>query len=420
MTLRSPDVSAGSLDRGGSDTTVAGPMRAPHIALLVAVTALGPLALNLFMPSMPGIADTFAVGYDTVQLSLTLYLVGFAASQLVYGPLSDRFGRRPVLLSGLVLFVVSSLVCAVASDIAWLILGRLGQGVGSCAGMVLARAIIRDVHGRERSASMIAYVTMAMVVAPMLAPVIGGHLDLWIGWWAGFVFVAAAGVVVVLFAYGGLHETLAQPVALPGLGRLLGLYRSLLVLPSFRGYTAQTAFTSAGFFGFLGGAPHVVIEIMGRTQADYGLFFMLSAVGYMSGNFTAGRLSERLGIDRMIITGIAVSGVGTVIMVALAWGGVVTAWAVFAPMVLFGFGNGLSLPNGLAGAISVRPDLAGTASGLSGCAQMATGALASVVVGLLVADATSQLPLALVMLATTALAAVAWVMTPHGAGNRVR
>ena len=414
MTIGEPPLSAAPLD-GPSQTAPATPARSPHIAILVAITGLGPLALNLFMPSMPGIAQQFAVGYDTVQLSLTLYLVGFAVSHLVFGPLGDRFGRRPVVLGGLVLFVVSSLVCAAAVDIGWLILGRLGQGTGACAGMVLARAIIRDVHGRERSASLIAYVTMAMVVAPMFAPVIGGYLDVWIGWRAGFVFAAGAGLVVLAFAAAGLHETLPRAVALPGLGRALALYGTLLASPAFRGYAAQTAFTSAGFFGFLGGAPHVVIEIMGQSQSTYGVFFMVSAIGYMSGNFAAGRLSMRLGVDRMIIAGITVSAVGLTIMVALALAGEVTPWALFGPMMVFGLGNGLSLPNGLAAAVSVRPDLAGTASGVAGCLQMATGALASLVVGWLVADAASQLPLAAAMLATSLLAGIAWWRTPRGA-----
>ena len=416
MTAQDPPFPTGPASGRAPEAAPARPTRHPHLAILVAVTGLGPLALNLFMPSMPGIAQEFAVGYDTVQLSLTFFLVGLALSQLVYGPLSDRFGRRPVLLSGLVLFVASSMLCALAAEIGWLIFGRLGQGVGACAGMVLARAIIRDVHGRERSASLIAYVTMAMVVAPMLAPAVGGYLDLWIGWRAGFVFAAAAGLGVLVLTLVGLHETLPRSIALPGLGRMVGLYRTLLALPAFRGYTAQTAFTSAGFFGFLGGAPHVVIEIMGRSQGEYGVYFMLSAVGYMSGNFVAGRLSMRLGVDRMIIAGIAVSLVGTAVMTALAVAGMVTPWALFGPMVVFGFGNGLSLPNGLAGAVSVRPDLAGTASGVSGFVQMGTGALASVVVGLLVADAASQLPLAAVMLGTTLLAGAAWWATPRSDG----
>jgi DHA1 family bicyclomycin/chloramphenicol resistance-like MFS transporter len=387
----------------------------PPLAILVAVTGLGPLALNIFMPSMPGIAQHFAVGYEQVQLSLTLYLIGFAVSQLVYGPLSDRFGRRPVLLSGLVLFVASSLICALAVDIGWLLAGRLGQGIGGCAGMVLARAVVRDVHGRDRSASMIAYITMAMVVAPMLAPAIGGYLDQLVGWRAGFWFTAATGAVVLAFAVAFLHETLARKVPLPGLRRLFGLYAALGREPAFRGYAAQTALTSAGFFGFLGGAPHVVIEIMGRSQADYGLFFMLSALGYMSGNFIAGRLSTRLGLDRMIGLGIALSAAGALLMVGLPLAGQVTAWALFGPMLVFGFGNGLSLPNGLAGAVSVRPDLAGTASGVAGCLQMGTGAAASVLVGWLVADAASQLPLAAVMLASTLLAGAAWALTPRAA-----
>src|SRR5690606_20851902 len=167
--------------------------RRPSLAILIAVTALGPMALNIFIPAMPGMTAVFGVDYGTIQLTLTLYLVGLAVAQLFMGPLSDRFGRRPVLLGGIGLFLAGSLAAALAPSIEALIVARIVQAVGGCAGIVLGRAIVRDTHSREASASMIGYITMVMVVAPMLAPLIGGYLDSWFGWRATFITVLAVG-----------------------------------------------------------------------------------------------------------------------------------------------------------------------------------------------------------------------------------
>lgn len=383
----------------------------PPLAILVAVTALGPLALNIIMPSMPGLQTVFHADYGTVQLTLSLYLVGFAVSQLVYGPLSDRFGRRPVLLCGLALFVAANLLCLAAPTIEVLIAGRLLQAVGGCAGMVLSRAIIRDMHSRERSATVIAYLTMAMVVAPMLAPLLGGYLDEWFGWWASFLFTAAAGAVVLAIAVGRLVETRHPSAAPGGAAGVIAGFRRLLTMPVFAGYAVQTGMTSAGFFAFLGGAPFVIVEIMHRPKSEYGLYFVLSAVGYMAGNFATGRLSARVGIDRLIGTGACLSLAASSLMVALALAGVVTPMALFGPMTLFALGNGLSIPSGLAGVVSVDPHLAGTASGCAGFLQMGLGAVASSVVGHLVATSDNQLPLAAAMALTSALAVMAWLGT---------
>ncbi len=383
----------------------------PPFAMLVAVTALGPLALNIIMPSMPGLPDVFQSDYATVQLTLSVYLIGFAVSQLAYGPLSDRFGRRPVMLAGLSVFVLASVVCLAAPTVEVLIAGRLLQGMGSCAGMVLARAIVRDMHDRERSATLIAYITMAMVVAPMLAPLIGGYLDEWVGWWASFLFTAVAGVAVLATAVVALHETNHNPQPMPGIGGLLVGFRRLLAMPVFTGYAVQTAVTSAAFFGFLGGAPYVIVEIMDRPPREYGLYFLTNAAGYMLGNLVAGKASARIGIDRMIGYGVCLSLAAALVMVALALQGMVTPMAVFAPMVLFAVGNGFSIPTGVAGAVSVNPKLAGTASGLAGFLQMGLGAAASAVVGHLVESASTQLPLVASMATTSALAVVAWLGT---------
>jgi DHA1 family bicyclomycin/chloramphenicol resistance-like MFS transporter len=387
---------------------MAAPTRAPPIAILVAVTATGPLALNILMPSMPGLPAVFGTDYATVQLTLSLYLIGLAGAQLIYGPLSDRYGRRPVLLAGLGVFLLGTLTGALADTISMVIAGRVLQAVGSCAGMVLGRAIVRDLYARDRAASVIAYVTMAMVVAPMLAPLFGGFLDDWLGWRATFWFVALYGSVVVVLCFLLLGETHRIRLPIPGPAGMLSSYTQLLRTPLFLGYALGITFASASFFAFLAGAPYVMIEIMGRPPSEYGLYFMMGGAGYMSGNFISGRVSTRFGVERMFTAGAVITLFGALTMLVGALAGVLTPLALFGPMMISAIGNGLSLPNGFAGAVSVDPRITGAASGLAGFMQMGLGASASFLVGYVLTD--SQLPLALVMTASSALAVVAAVM----------
>lgn len=369
----------------------------PSVPLLIAMSAIGPLALNIFVPSMPGLATAFQASYGTVQLTLTLYLVGVAAGQLLYGPLSDRFGRRPLLLGGIAVFLGASVLCALAASIGWLILGRVLQAVGGCSGLVLSRAIVRDVYGRERSASVIAYVTMAMAVAPMVAPAIGGYLDVWMGWRASFLLLAGLGAGLLAWSLLRLHETNGDPRPLPGAFGMLSGFGSLLARPAFLGYSLNTAFTSAVFFGFLAGAPYVMTELLREPPSSYGAFFVLVSGGYILGNFLAGRLSVRVGTDRMVLLGSLLSAAGVALMAGWLLGAGLSPIALFLPMALVGVGNGVSMPNAIAQAISVDPRAAGTASGLLGCLQMGVGAVATAVIGAL--KGASATPMVAVMAA---------------------
>ncbi len=372
------------------------------VAHLIAITALGPLALNILLPSLPRLPEALDTDFGTAQLTLSLFLAGLAVCQLVYGPLSDRFGRRPVLLAGLGLFIAGSALGLVADHILTVIAARLIQAIGGCAGLVLARAIVRDLYPRDRAASVLGYVTMAMVVAPMLAPVIGGYLDVWFGWRAGFAVVGLAGLAVLAATLAGLRETHFDRQSLPGPTGLVLTYAGLLARPGFARYAGHTAFATAGFFAFLGGAPFVVVELMGRSPSAYGIFFALSALGYMAGNFAAGRLSTAIGIDRMLLAGATISMLGALVMLGLVWAGWLTPLTLFGPMLVFGFGNGLSIPNGIAGAVSADPRRAGAASGLTGFLQMGTGAAVSALVGHIVVD--SAVPMAAVMSGAALLA----------------
>lgn len=353
----------------------------PSFAILIAISAVGPLALNIFMPSMPGLQREFGVSYGVAQLTLTLYLIGMAGCQLVYGPISDRVGRRPMLLFGLSLFVLASLMAALAPSIHVLIAARLLQAVGGAAGIVLARAMVRDVFDRETSASVISYITMAFVMAPMVAPALGGYIDVHGGWRVGFWLLAGLGVVVLAAAWRFLPEThVNRSASGGGMGLLTGAVR-LFALPRFRGYTLVLAFTSSVFFAFLGGAPHIMMDVLGRTPMEYGLWFVLVSAGYMAGNFISGRYTRTVGLDRMITVGCVIALAGGLLCFAAAITGLLSPATLFLPMCLAALGNGLTIPNGTAAAISVDPRLTGAAAGWSGFAQMACGAAASQLVG---------------------------------------
>ena len=225
------------------------------VLLLVAATGLGPFTMQILIPCLPALMGALSASYGTVQLTLTLYLVGVALAQLVYGPLSDRYGRKPLLLGGLTIYVLGSLAAALAPSIGWLIFARVLQAVGGCAGMVLGRAMIRDAYPREKAASVLGYVSTAMAVAPMLAPLLGSLLEDWFGWRATMLACLVFALPLLLAVRARLPETLAEPAPLPGLAGLLGAYVQLLRIPAFRGYCGLTAFATAAFFAFAAGGP---------------------------------------------------------------------------------------------------------------------------------------------------------------------
>jgi DHA1 family bicyclomycin/chloramphenicol resistance-like MFS transporter len=278
------------------------------------------------------------------------------------------------------LFVLASLLAAMAPNIEMLIAARLVQAVGGAAGIVLARAMVRDVYEREKSASVIAYVTMAFVVAPMVAPVIGGVLDKTAGWRASFWLLAILGAGVLVASWRALPETNPGNSGGNGFNLATGAIH-LFKLKRFRGYAATLALSSSVFFAFLGGAPHVMMDVLQRTPLEYGLWFIIISLGYMCGNFLSGRYAERFGIDWLMLAGNAFTLVGGILCLAAAISGFLTPATLFVPMAFAAFGNGLTIPNGTAGAISVDPRLTGAAAGWSGFTQMACSAAASQLVG---------------------------------------
>jgi len=361
-----------------ADRTIAKPS---FVALLIGIAAVSPLGINMYLPSMPGMARAFGVDFTTIQLTLSLYLGAMAIGQLIIGSLSDRFGRRPVLLIGLAVFVIGSLICLTAQNVGVLIAGRVVQALGGCAGITLSRAIVRDLYGRNQVASMIGYVTMGMAVAPMLAPTIGGVLDTLYGWRASFAFLMGFGSLALVFAFRSLAETNRNRSAAGSAVELWRGYAILFRSRLFWGYTLAASFISAVFFAFLAGAPYVMIELMGRSPAEYGFYFAMVPSGYILGNFLTGRFAARLGPNRMILIGTLLSLASVTAMAVIIATGAHHPTALFGPMFFIGAGNGLVLPSGIAGAVSVKPDVAGAAAGLCGSIQIGFGALVAPLIG---------------------------------------
>ncbi len=358
------------------------PYSKPSVTLLVAATATGPLALNIFVPSMPGLQAAFAASHTTVQLTLSLYLIGVAVGQLLYGPLADRFGRRPVLLAGLGLYVAASLACALAPSIGLLVLGRVAQAVGGCAGMVIGRAIVRDAWGRDEATRVLALVIAGMAVAPMVAPAIGGFLDEWFGWRASFVLLVGFGGLVLAAAIRRLPETHRNPTPLPGPTALWAAYRALLGRRLFLGYALVIGWMTAGFFVFLAGAAFPMSATLHRPPSEYGLFFVLLSLGYMLGNMAVSRLAGRVRLEALAIAGLLLSVAGPLVIGGFLAAGQFSPLILFLPTMLLCFGNGLTIPVTMSVAVGVDARLAGTASGLLGFVQMGLGAAASSATGL--------------------------------------
>jgi DHA1 family bicyclomycin/chloramphenicol resistance-like MFS transporter len=372
------------------------------VTALVAVTVIGPLAIHISLPAMPAVQSAFGIGVAAAQLALSIALFTMACGTLVYGSMSDRYGRRPVLLVGIALFTLGAMICAAADDYATLIAGRVVQAAGAGCGMVLGRAIVRDVYGADRLVQMIAYLTMAYVLGPMLAPSIGGALTDAFGWRAIFIMSAAAGALILMLVWWAVAESHQERAASRGLGNLVRGYRRLLAIARFDAYVLHLGFASAAFYVHSTSASFLLIDVLGRPAAEYGLYFLAFPLGYVAGNFVAGRLARRVSVETMVLVGATVSLAAVSAMaVAIAAGGL-TPLALFIPGGASTFGQGLSMPNSQSGAINVARDLTGTASGLVVFAQFMFGALFAQLGGAL-ADATAR-PMLVIVVGASVLA----------------
>jgi DHA1 family bicyclomycin/chloramphenicol resistance-like MFS transporter len=380
----------------------------PHIFTLIVLTGIGALSMNIFLPSLPAMTAYFETDYRLMQLSVALYLGVNAALQIVIGPISDRFGRRPVLLWGVVIFLVATLGCILAPTVEVFLAFRMVQAV-IVVGLVLGRAVVRDMYPQDQAASQIGYVTMGMAVVPMIGPAIGGVLDETLGWQANFWLLAGLGLMVLGLTWRDLGETAARGSA--SFAEQFRQYPELLASRRFWGYCLAAAFASGAFFAYLGGAPYVGSEVFGLSAALVGIYFGAPALGYFFGNYISGRFSVRVGINGMILWGTILSASGLLMSLFLFLIGFKTALVFFGFMTFVGLGNGMVLPNATSGMLSVRPHLAGTASGLGGAIMIGGGAALSALAGALLTGGNGAYPLIWIMLVTSLLAVLSIVYT---------
>lgn len=369
----------------------------PHIITLVFAAALGPLAMNVFLPSLPGIKEFFNTTEANAQLSVSLYLTAVAILQLVFGPLSDKFGRRPVILIAFCIMIIGTIICIVATTIEWFLAGRIIQA-SSSAGLVLSRAIARDLTKGTEAAALIAYITMGMSLAPMIGPVMGGYLDEIYGWQSSFYLTLGFAVVALSLAYLDLGETNKHKQS--SLKQQIEAYPELLQSRRFWGYAVTAMFSSGAFFAFLGGGPLVANSVYKLSPSQYGLYFMFISIGYLLGNWISSRITTRIGINQMMLSGNLVVGLGLAGAVLMIASGSTHPLSFFGFVFFVGIGNGMTLPSANAGVVNVRPSLAGSASGLAGSLQLGGGAILSVIGGYVISAQSGALPLAVMMLIT--------------------
>ena len=353
------------------------------IILLAAVSALGPVGMQILLPALPVIKQKFYVSNDIAQLTLSLSMLAIAIGTLVYGPLSDKYGRRRVMLLGIVITLIGSIACFVADSIILLISGRFIQAFGGAVGLVLARAIVRDVYGPEEAARVIATLVMVMVVLPMMSPALGGELMQRFGFESVFIVIAFASVTAGVFLFLWLPETLANPVPFEGVKSMLMTFSKLFSSRVFCGYAFCVTFVSVVFFSFISAAPEIMVSVLKRPPTEYGYYFIMIPVGFMTGNYVARHFGRSIPVDKMIVIGASVGVVGIVLALLLQTLGMSSPVALFLPIALAVFGNGITLPNAQAAAINEFPEYAGTASGLTGFLQMAVSSIAAQAVALI-------------------------------------
>lgn len=387
----------------------------PHIATLILLAGMSAIVMNMFLPSLPKMTEHFGTEYKIMQLSVALYLGISGVMQVFIGPISDKYGRRPVVLWGIVGFLLATLGCILAPTAESFLFFRMCQAVVAVA-MVLSRAVVRDMFEQDKAASMIGYVTMGMAIVPMVSPMFGGILDEFFGWKANFWALFVMGALTLWLAWSDMGETAAKS------GKTLGAqfaeYPELLTSPRFWGYSLAAGFCSGAFFAYLGGGPFVGSVVFGLTPFWVGIYFGAPAVGYFFGNMFTGMFAQRMGVNQLILIGALINATGVALSLGIFLIGHGSPLSFFGLMTFVGLGNGLVIPNATAGLLSVRPELAGTASGLGGAIMIGGGAALSALAGALLGEGTGAFPLLYIMLGT-ALSAVASILLVYRRERRI-
>src|SRR5215510_15967948 len=378
-------------------------------ALLAALSAVGPLTTDMYLPSLPDIARQLGASSAQVQLTISAYLIGFAAGQIIYGPVSDRHGRKPVLLAAITLYCAASLACALSTTIEMLIIARAFQALGGSGGIVLTRAIVRDIYSGAHAGRELSVIGSVMALAPVLAPIAGGLIQTAFGWRVTFLALVGAGFAGGAIVWALLPETLntrAEPVSLPS---MLRSYRIVGRNPAYLAYLAITSASYAGLFAWISGSAFVLQDLYGLAPFDFGVAFALGSIGYMTGSALAARMVVRIGVDGVLGMGgcaCAAGGLGMMAAVAL---GLTSSLSLVLPVGVYLAGLGMVLPQGIAGALTPFPERAGAASSLFGFVQQSIAALVGAVVGSLLG--TSAWPLAIGVAAMGCVTLVLWLTT---------
>lgn len=352
------------------------------ILVLASVVALGPLSTDMYLPALPRLTTELNASVDQVQITLSIFFAGFAVAQLIYGPLADRFGRKPVLLTGLVVFSLASFGCAMATTIEELIAYRFLQALGACGGPVLGRTMVRDIYGPTESAKVLSMMGTIMALAPAVAPIIGGYMLLIWNWNALFIFLGTYGVITVLLIGFKVNESL-HPDNVSSLrpAQIASNYATLFKSPVFLGYTLCCSFTFSGLFSFLSGSSFVLIDFFGVPEAAYGFYFTAVVLGYMAGTQIGQRVGPRLGISRMLMLGTLLAVVSGGAMAVASWLELHHVYWVIGCQMFFMMAVGIVMPQAMAGAMGPFPKMAGTASALLGFTQSTIAAIVGLIVG---------------------------------------
>jgi DHA1 family bicyclomycin/chloramphenicol resistance-like MFS transporter len=365
----------------------------PLILLLAAVTATGPFTLHALSPALPAVSAGFGVSAAAAQLLLSLSLVAMAVSTLAWGPLSDRYGRKPVLLAGMVIAAAGSALAAVAPSLWVAVLGRLLQAGGAAAGMVLARAVAQDVFGSARAAGVIGQMTAFMVAAPMVAPTVSGLIVASSDWRGVFWMSAVLCAALVFWTQVALGESAPRGQGGGGPLAILRGFAEVGARRAFWRYAGYASCSLAGFYYFVAITPYVMKEAFGQGPAAYGFYFMMLSGTFMVTNFIAGPIAARFGNERMLMFGSLMSLAGPAISAALLIGGLHLPIVLFLPGVIQSLGAGLAMPNAMAGAVSSAPGRAGAASGLLGFSQFILASATTQIAGFLPHDRALWVPL---------------------------
>jgi len=352
------------------------------IITLAAVVALGPLSTDMYLPALPQLTGVFSTTIDQVQVTLSVFLYGFAVAQLVYGPLADRFGRKPILLIGLILFLASSVGCALANSIEELILYRFLQALGACSGPVLGRTMVRDIHGPVNAAKVLSIMGSIMALAPILAPVLGGYITVLFDWSATFYFLTLYALLAVLLIQFKVSESL-DPELKSSLNpaAIAKNFTTLLKDRNYLGYTFCCSAVFAGLFAFMSGSSFVLIDYFSVETEHAGIFYALASGGYLLGTQIGHRIGPRIGIDRMLFIGGVLATSSGLAMAIPALLDIHHLWLTTITQIAYMSAVGIVMPQAMAGALTHFPHIAGTASSLLGFIQSLLAASAGLLVG---------------------------------------